>query len=223
MSDSTRLEAFSDAVFGFALTLLVVALEVPDSFDALAGAMRGFVAFAASFAVLYWIWYEHQRYFRRHPLADGPTIVLNALLLFVVLFYVYPLKFMFTFLSRLFLDVGGERVQVTLEQSRQLLVIYGLGFAAMFAIFALMYRHAGARAGALGLTPDALAQTRSIAAAHTLSMGVGLGSVALAVVLPREQAAFAGFFYVVLGPLHAWHGYRTAGRHERERPPASAG
>ena len=32
--DVSRLEGFSDAVFGFALTLLVVSLEVPETMDA---------------------------------------------------------------------------------------------------------------------------------------------------------------------------------------------
>ena len=44
--DVSRLEGFSDAVFGFALTLLVVSLEVPETMDALRTQMRGFVPFA---------------------------------------------------------------------------------------------------------------------------------------------------------------------------------
>ena len=210
VADSTRLEAFSDAVFGFALTLLVVALEVPDSFASLVAAMRGFVAFAASFAVLYWIWYEHQRFFRRHPLADGPTTLLNALLLFVVLFYVYPLKFMFTFLARAFIGGGAPALRVSLEESRLLLIIYGAGFAAVFAIFALMYWHAVRRTPTL--SPEERQHSRGIAQAHALSMAVGLTSVGLAAVLPTSWLGLAGFLYFVLGPLHAWHGIRSARR-----------
>jgi hypothetical protein len=46
----TRLEAFCDVVFGFAITLLVVSLEVPRSFEELIQIMRGFLPFAACFA-----------------------------------------------------------------------------------------------------------------------------------------------------------------------------
>ncbi|HEY7515172.1 MAG TPA: TMEM175 family protein, partial [Vicinamibacteria bacterium] len=92
----SRLEGFSDAVIGFALTLLVVSLEVPDSFGALKATLGGFLPFAATFAIVGWIWFEHYLFFRRFPLEDGWTVFLNLVLLFVVLFFVYPLKFIFT-------------------------------------------------------------------------------------------------------------------------------
>ena len=82
--DVSRLEGFSDAVFGFALTLLVVSLEVPLTLTDLLQTMRGFMAFAVCFAILSWIWYEHYIFFRRYGLQDALTIVLNALLLFLI-------------------------------------------------------------------------------------------------------------------------------------------
>src|ERR1044071_6957795 len=94
----TRLEGFSDAVFAFAVTLLVVSLEVPHTFEELLDAMRGFAAFAICFAMLAQVWFHHYRYFRRYGLQDTFTVALNSVLLFVVLFYVYPLKFVFTML-----------------------------------------------------------------------------------------------------------------------------
>src|SRR5215467_13758285 len=92
----TRLEAFTDAVFAFAVTLLVVSLEVPRTFEELAAAMKGFVAFAICFTILVQVWYFHYKFSRRYGLQTIYTIVLNAALIFVVLFYVYPLKFLFT-------------------------------------------------------------------------------------------------------------------------------
>ena len=55
--------------------------------------MRGFLGFAICFAVLMWIWWAHHTFFRRYALTDGYTIVINTMLLFLVLYYTYPLKF----------------------------------------------------------------------------------------------------------------------------------
>ncbi len=84
--DVSRIDAFSDVVFGFALTLLVVSLQVPKTFGELHDLMRGFVAFAISFALLLTVWYAHYLFFRRFGLHDARTIVLNSVLLFFVLF-----------------------------------------------------------------------------------------------------------------------------------------
>ena len=54
-----RIEAVSDVVFGFALALLVVSLQVPHTYSALVNVMRGFPAFALTFAVLMSVWARH--------------------------------------------------------------------------------------------------------------------------------------------------------------------
>jgi hypothetical protein len=109
-SDTSRLEELSDAVIGFALTLFVVSLEVPQTFDELLQTMRGFPAFGLCFALLIVIWYEHYTFFRRYGLQDPFTIVWNTVLLFLIVFYVYPLKFLFTLFSN---EALGMSMQVT--------------------------------------------------------------------------------------------------------------
>jgi hypothetical protein len=66
----TRLESFADAIFAFALTLLIVSLEVPKSFADLIGTMRGFPAFAVCFVMLATIWNRHYKFSRRFGLDD---------------------------------------------------------------------------------------------------------------------------------------------------------
>jgi Endosomal/lysosomal potassium channel TMEM175 len=66
----TRVEAFSDAVFAFALTLLVVSLEVPDSYDKLGA---GFVVIFLMFGLLYL-----QAYRKRDELKLTPLEVFDT-------------------------------------------------------------------------------------------------------------------------------------------------
>jgi Endosomal/lysosomal potassium channel TMEM175 len=113
----SRLEGFSDAVFGFAVTLLVVSLEVPNlhrtlGLDARFSRVRNLFhpavpGVVATFQVL-------------PPLRPGGSNDDRAdRLLFVVLFYVYPLKFMFGFLvDGLVFGWGREVTCRTVRTSR---------------------------------------------------------------------------------------------------------
>jgi uncharacterized membrane protein len=208
-ADTSRLEGFSDAVFAFALTLLVVSLQVPSSYDDLVRTLRSFVAFAPSFAALIWIWYLHRQFFRRYGIGDGPMIVLNALLLFVVLLYVYPLRFLATLvLGSLFDPTSFATIEP--DQVSQLIVIYGLGYVAVFVVFALMYLYALRKRHILHLTRLDLFDARYAIEADVINIGTGLGSIALA--LLGAPPLVAGLFYFVLGPLRAVHGARSGRR-----------
>ena len=68
--DVLRVEALSDVVFGFALTLLVVSLQVPRTFDQMIDAMKEFPSFAITFFLLTAVWRTHYYFFRRYGLLD---------------------------------------------------------------------------------------------------------------------------------------------------------
>jgi len=102
-TDNTRLEAFSDAIFGFAATLLVVSLDVPSSYEALVKNLWGFFPFALSFAALVAIWMAHRDFLRLYPLGDSRIVFLNTILLFLILFFIYPLKLLTRMVAPIFL------------------------------------------------------------------------------------------------------------------------
>lgn len=93
-----RIEALSDAVFAFSVSLLVASLEVPQTFEELTIIIKGAIPFFATVALLFLFWYQQYIFFRRYGLNDFTTILLNLCYLAIVLFYVYPLKFLFSLL-----------------------------------------------------------------------------------------------------------------------------
>jgi len=93
-----RIEALSDAVFAFSVSLLVAALEVPQTFEELKLIINGALPFFATVTVLFIIWYQQNTFFRRYGLNDFKIILLNLLLLGIIVFYLYPLKFLFSIL-----------------------------------------------------------------------------------------------------------------------------
>jgi uncharacterized membrane protein len=211
--DISRLEAFSDAAFAFALTLLVVSLDVPKSYDELMRTMRGFPSFACCFALLVWIWHEHNMFFRRYGLQDGWTVFINSLLLFVTLFYVYPLKFMFdSMFAQMAPSAYPGLTRMSLEQLSRASGIYGFGFLVLFVIFALLYRHAYNKRAALGLTPLEVFDVKMVAGHHLVSAGVGFVAVLVAVAAPIQWAPLSPMCFALMGPGHWLFGGLSARR-----------
>lgn len=210
----TRLEGFSDAVFGFALTLLVVSLEVPGTYAELMNAMRGFGAFAICFGIVAWIWYEHNLFFRRYGLQDGWTILLNLILLFVVLFYVYPLKFVFTMLLGGIFGAPQPSGPPTEVDGASLMLIYSLAVFVLFFMFALLYAHALRRRAELELDNVGVFDAWTGVWRHLLTAGLAAASIAIAWLLPG-RASWAGMIYFLLGPLHAALGFARGSLRDR--------
>jgi hypothetical protein len=210
-----RIEGFSDAVFAFAVTLLVVSLEVPETFTELWEKMHGFVAFMICFALLFLVWHDQYTFFRRYGLQDGVTNWLNGALLFVVLFFVYPLKFLFTMLTRL---VTGAGLQVHLPngeaawmiergQMPLLMIIYSLGYIAVSLIFVLLYIRAYRKRAELDLNEGELIETRSSLQAHLLNIGIGTLSLLVVFIGGAGSEFWAGAVYWLIGPVQGLNGW----------------
>jgi uncharacterized membrane protein len=218
----SRVEGFSDAVFGFALTLLVVSLEVPESFEDMKGILNAFVPFGLMFALICWIWYEHYAFFRKYDAEDPLTIALNCVLLFIVLFFVYPLKFVFSNVVKMFTGERSAFFDMSPFDNRLLLTVYSIGFVGIMLVFVLLYWNVHRRRVALGLSAaesfDAFAGVRT----HALSMGVGLASIVLALTLPIDFFWIAGPVYALQGPLHWRNGVLLAREREKRFGSTSA-
>jgi len=198
----SRIEGLSDAVFGFAITLVAVSLEVPRTAPELMRNALGFIPFVASFLMLFFLWRSQFEFFRRYGLEDEQTIWCTGLLLVSVLFLIYPLKFLFSVFTDAIVagDIAKDRLRF--EQFPGVLALYALGFLGVVTAFTLLYRHAHQERSRLELTElesfDTLAKFRGWKSAMRVVVALLLWSCSL-VVIPTHLRARDGVFTVVYG------------------------
>lgn len=210
----SRVEGFSDAAFAFALTLLVISLEVPASFGQLLDLLRGLPAFAVCFATIVWLWCAHYKFFRRYGLEDAKTVALNAALLFVIMVYVFPLKFLFTVAigSMTGLQPLATPMTIVGGQVRELFVVYGLGFIAVFALLACMNRRAWNLREELELNELERMVTREEIVRCMGIASVGVLTIIIALILPLRISGLAGFTFSLIGVVEGVVGARYAAK-----------
>lgn len=205
----TRLEGLTDAMLGFAITLLIVAIEPPTEFDQLYNMILGFPAFAITFLLMMFIWLWHYRYFRQFGLNNGKVMLVNSILLFFVLLFVFPFKFLATVVVDYVILEGwfGFDMPHTLSirggQYPILHTFYVLGFSAIFMCFAWLYKLALDAADHLKLTEFEVFHAKAHAVTFLIVAVVPLLTIPI-VWLPTNWAPMiAGFSNSLIWPATA--------------------
>jgi hypothetical protein len=217
-TEVSRMEALADAVFALALALLFLQAAPPANLHELKATLMSLVPFAITFTLLAMVWVDHFRFFRRYALIDKTTFFGNLFLLFLVLFYAYPLKFLFTLLCvQLFGSIGeltATSMQAGLDElgGSALMMVYSSGFGAIYATLALLYRHALRRADDLGLDVVERHMTATSVIECLALVGFALVSIVLAAIgFPNV----GGLIYFGIGPVMGWMGARRGAQQRR--------
>lgn len=151
---TTRLEAFVDAAFAFALSLVVIAsVSEMDTADEMLGALKQVPAFAACFWLLSTFWRGHVDWSERFGLDDARSRQWSLLLIFLVLIFVFPLKIVF---SVFFAWISGELLPAgfrfrTMDDVRLMFQMFAVAFGSMGAVLVMLNRRAWRQREALGL------------------------------------------------------------------------
>lgn len=212
---TARLVSLSDGVFGFALTLLVFPFETPTKFAQVLDFVRLGVAYAFGAALIALVWWEHNRFFKLYRSVDAGLVALNVALLFCLLMFIYPLKFLAVFLENWLLGVSNRAILGDADVPT-LMLVYGLSFAALNLLLYALHRYARWRFG-WPFSPSGRIEARTAARTALILGSVALLSVAvvgLALLVkpvhPERWMLAAGLLYNLYFPLFFWSYYRQA-------------
>ena len=198
----SRLESLVDAVFAIAVTLLIVSRDVPSTFDEFTNVMWSFAGFLITFSFLFGLWYSHFMFHRRYGLEDGYTIILNSIFIFVILFYIYPLKFLASILiGSMLTNVFGVTADFGFYgpiDMRILIIVYSFGFFMISLIMGLLYHHAYYNRDKLDLNQLELSKTKEH---RQIFLIYGIFAAVSIILSYLNYGPIAGFIYFFIGPI----------------------
>ena len=125
-----RVTALSDGIFAFAATLLVVDIGMDVKLNQLNLQVPSFISFGIAFFVMMALWKIHYNFYQRTKYVDNFIIAFNTLLLFTILFYLFPLKTLVNSIT--------QQKALPFNDLAQLFVLYGFGFLLIFSAYTLL-------------------------------------------------------------------------------------
>lgn len=138
---ASRLDNLTDAVFGIAITLLIFNLTNPNSFQDLLTFTKTLPAFLISISFIVLIWNEHLGFSEIYTLNDTRLTILNTVFIALIIFYVYPLRFLTLFLTNFFFNTEIA-VNIQGDQVPKLMIYYGFVAFALYFVLYLFYQRA---------------------------------------------------------------------------------
>jgi hypothetical protein len=213
-------QTFTDAAFAFALTLLVVSIDsIPSTYDELWFAVQGIPAFGLSCALLFLFWHGHWNWSRRYGLEDFTSIVLSFFLVFLMLCYVYPMKYV----TSIFVGwITDRRLDVdadigSMDELYGIFTIYSIGFVALCVVLLLLYLRAWARRNDLRLDIVERHVTRTEIGTWMILASVGILAILMGLFAPRHLLTVPGWAYVLLPVIMPVWGVIRGRQHKRLR------
>ena len=101
------------------------------------------------------------------------------------------------------------------HQVANLMIIFGLGYIAVFAVFALLYWRAYRKRVELELNELETFGTRTDIRESLLNVSIGLVSLAIAIIGGGKYAGFAGMIYMVTPVVMTVHGKWNGSRRKK--------
>lgn len=133
MAETSRIEAFSDGVFGIAMTLLIIEVKVSSAGNTelslqLIRQWPSYVSFLISFAFIGIMWINHHRLFTHIARSDDGLLILNLLLLLGVIAVPFPTAVLATHLGQ--------------ADQRAAVILYNATYVFIAVFFNLLWRYA---------------------------------------------------------------------------------
>jgi len=187
---SSRIESFSDNVFAFALTLLVLTIKVPTIpagdhpgflLEQLVAQWPSYITYVISFVTILLTWINHHVMFERVQKADHALMFLNGMMLLPVTLVPFPTSLLAVFIVH--------------PQARYAAALFAGSYGLIVGMYFLVWRHITRLNKAQGIIEDD-ERIQRLTKKIRLVFALYLGALILAFIYPL--ACIAACFLLVV-------------------------